>query len=227
MTAVHDIDVLPIDDLAALLSGARWRRLVVVGDSIAEGVHEPHPGFADISWIERIADPLREAVGVQAKVNLGRRDLLAREVRERQLARALAFHPDLAIVAAGGNDALHRSFDRHAVERELDAIVGPLRRAGADVLMLELMDIVASGLVPRRQAPGVDARLAALAGVTRTVAARHGAILVRMRHHPASADPGVYASDRLHLNARGHAIVGTEAVRALSQAITYRERAAA
>ena len=29
-----------------------------------------------------------------------------------------------------------------------------------------------------------------------------------MRGHPASADPGVYASDRLHLNARGHAIVG-------------------
>jgi hypothetical protein len=47
-----------------------------------------------------------------------------------------------------------------------------------------------------------------------------------MRRHPASADPDVYASDRLHLNARGHAIVGTEAVRALSEAIIDRRAAA-
>ena len=70
-------------------------------------------------------------------------------MRASQLAPALAFRPDLAIVSAGGNDALRRSFDPGAVERELVAIVGPLRRAGADVLLLELMDIVASGLVPR------------------------------------------------------------------------------
>ena len=226
MTATHRTDILPVDDLVELLEGARWRRLVVVGDSIAEGVHEPHPGFADLSWIDRVADPLRKAAGVLATLNLGRRNLLAHEVREQQLVRALAFHPDLAIVAAGGNDALQRTFDHDAVERELDGIVAPLRRAGADVLMIELMDIVASGLVPRKQAPGVDARLAALASITRAVAARHGAILVRMRRHPASADPGVYASDRLHLNARGHAIVGTEAVRALSQAIIDRRAAA-
>ena len=31
-------------------------------------------------------------------------------------------------------------------------MVGPLRRAGADVVMLELMDIVASGLVPPEHA---------------------------------------------------------------------------
>jgi hypothetical protein len=55
---------------------------------------------------------------------------------------------------------------------------------------------------------------------------RRGAVLVRMRRHPASADTDVYASDRLHLNARGHAIVATEAVRALSQEITDRRAAA-
>jgi hypothetical protein len=112
------------------------------------------------------------------------------------------------------------------VERELDGIVGPLRRAGADVLMIELMDIVASGLVPSEHATALDARFTTLADATRTVALRHGTVLVRMRRHPASADPDVYARDRLHLNARGHAIVGTEAVRALSEAITDRRAAA-
>ena len=91
--------------------------------------------------------------------------------------------------------------------------------------MLELLDIVASGLVPAKYAQSVDQRFAALAEVTRTVALRHGAVLVEMRGHPASADAGIYASDRLHLNARGHAIVGTESVRALGAAIETRQAA--
>jgi len=221
------MSILPPDSLAALLHGAPWRRLAVLGDSIAEGVREPHPVWRDLSWIDRIAESLSAAAtGELTVMNLGRRDLLAREVRERQLAPALAFRPHLTIVAAGGNDALRRSFDPDALAHELDRIVAPLRAAGSDVLMIELMDIVASGLVPAEHAATLDARLAALADTTRTVALRHGAILVRMREHPASADPEVYASDRLHLNARGHAIVATEAVRALSQAIPDRRAAA-
>ena len=225
MTALRDPDVLSDHDLAALLSGARWRRVAVLGDSIAEGVREPLDGYRDLSWIDRIAAPLRDAAPNLALLNLGRRNLLAAEVRTSQLAPALAFRPDLAIVSAGGNDALGRAFDPGAVERELVAIVGPLRRAGADVLLLELMDIVASGLVPPEQAAVLDGRMRRLAELTRRVARRHGAILVEMRGHPASADPGVYARDRLHLNARGHAIVGSEAVRALSAAIPARAAA--
>ena len=221
MTALRDPEVLPDRDLAALVRGARWRRLAVLGDSVAEGVREPHVGYRDLSWVDRIA----AAIPGLAVLSLGRRNLRAAEVRATQLQPALAFRPDLAIVAAGGNDALRRSFDPGAVERELVATVGPLRRAGADVVLLELMDIVASGLVPREHAAALDARLRPLADLTRRVARRHGAILVAMRGHPASADPGVYASDRLHLNARGHAIVADEAIRALSAAIPVRAAA--
>jgi lysophospholipase L1-like esterase len=226
MTALHDTQVLPYSHLVALLRGASWRRIAVVGDSIAEGVREPHDGFSDQSWIDRIAEPLRAAGHGVTVMNLGKRNLLASEVRRRQLPAALAFGPHLAIVAAGGNDALRSLFEPEHVEAELDAIVGPLRAQGADVLMIELMDIVASGLVPSEYADALDARMEALAATTREVAERHGAMLVEMRHHPASADPGVYASDRLHLNARGHAIVGTEAVKTLAASITDRRAAA-
>jgi lysophospholipase L1-like esterase len=219
MTTTDVPDVLPFASQVALLRGARWRRLAVLGDSIAEGVREPYPGYLDLSWIDRIAEPLRAVVPGLAVMNLGTRDLLAAEVRERQLAAAIAFRPDLAIVAAGGNDALRRSFSADQVAAELDAIVAPLRRAGADVLMIELLDIVASGLVPPEHAGPLDERMRALAKVTRAVADGHGAMLVEMRGHPVSADPAVYSSDRLHLNARGHAIVGSEAVRVLSAAL--------
>ena len=200
-----------------ILTDAPWRRIVVVGDSIAEGVREVAPGWPDLSWVDHVVASLPAA----EMLNLGRRNLFAAEVRERQLEAALAFEPDLAIVSAGGNDSLRRSFDPVVLLDELDAIVGPLRETGADVLMIELMDIVRSGLVP--EAYGPPSR--ALADVTREVAARHGALLVRMRAHPAGADPGVYASDRLHLNTRGHAIVGEEAVRTLAAALE-RARAA-
>jgi lysophospholipase L1-like esterase len=219
MTASQDPHVLPFPDLAALLRGAPWRRVVVLGDSIAEGVREPHDGYVDLSWIDRIAGPLRTVVRGLAVTNLGLREVRAAEVRERQLPAALDYRPDLAIVAAGGNDALRRSFVPEDVARELDGIVGPLRRGGANVLMIELMDIVASGLVPAEYAGPLDERMRALAEVTRAVAHRHGAMLVEMRDHPASADPDVYASDRLHLNARGHAIVATEAIKVLGARI--------
>jgi lysophospholipase L1-like esterase len=216
---------LPFSHQAVLLRGAPWRRVAVLGDSIAEGVREPSPGVRDLSWIDRITEPLHAVTPGVTVMNLGVRNLLAAEVRERQLETALAFGPDLAIVAAGGNDALRPDFTPGGVERELDAIVAPLRAAGADVLMIELMDIVASGLIPERYAEALDARLRSLATVTRTVAERHGALLVDMRTHPASADPSVYASDRLHLNARGHAIVGSEAIRVLATAVPARAAA--
>jgi lysophospholipase L1-like esterase len=197
----------------------------VLGDSIAEGVREPSPGVRDLSWVDRIADVLHAVSPGVTVMNLGLRNLLAGEVRERQLDAALAFGPDLAIVAAGGNDTLRRTYTPEAVEHELDAIVGPLRAAGADVLMTELLDIVAAGLIPDEYAEALDARMRSLATVTRTVAERHGAMLIAMREHPASADPAVYSSDRLHLNARGHAIVGSEAVRVLATAIPARAAA--
>jgi lysophospholipase L1-like esterase len=221
---VRELEPLSFLELASLLRGAPWRRLAVLGDSIAEGVREPHPGYLDQSWIDRIAEPLRAAAPGLTVMNLGVRDLLVSEVRERQLAPALDFHPDLAIVAAGGNEALRRTFAPEDVAWELDGIVGPLRAAGADVLMIELLDIVASGLVPAEYATPLDERMRNLAALTRSVASRHGALLVEMRGHPASADPEVYASDRLHLNARGHAIVGTEAVRVLGSAVVARTR---
>lgn len=229
MTAEPTAAPAPIPSLAEqteMLRGAPWRRVAVLGDSIAEGVREDHPGFRDLSWIDVIVEPLEALEPGVEVLNLGLRNLLAAEARERQLEAALAFEPDLAIVAAGGNDALRPTYEPAAVEGEVDAMVSALRGAGADVLMITLMDIVAAGVIPAEYASALDERLGSLAAVTRTVAERHGALLVDMRSHPASADPGVYSSDRLHLNTRGHAIVGAESVRVLAAEVAARSAAA-
>jgi lysophospholipase L1-like esterase len=211
-----------------LLRGAPWRRLVVLGDSIAEGLGDPVPGYRPVSWAERVRGALERAAADPGAAergaglgfrNVGRRGARAREVREGQLDAALAFRPDLALVVAGANDAFEAVFDGEAVAAELAATVAALRGAGATVVLAGLFDFGRSGLLPAEAAAVVVQRVPLLVKLTGRLAAEHGAWFVDLIDHPASADPGIYSSDRLHCNARGHAIAATETIRTLSRAL--------
>jgi lysophospholipase L1-like esterase len=223
---IKDIDILAREwadphvasdeELGRLLGpGVPWARVVVRGDSIAAGVREPSPGYRDLSWSDRLAAGLALARPGAVVHNLGQRDLTAAEVREAQLDAALALGPDLAIVAAGGNDLLRREFDPGVVRQELSAIVTPLRAAGADILTFDLLDNTGTGLVPERFVAILRERLAQLADATRVASTALGGWHAPLRTHPAATDMDIFAGDGLHLNARGHAIVGTELARCL------------
>jgi lysophospholipase L1-like esterase len=226
---IKDIDILAREwadphvandeELGRLLGPAvGWERVVVLGDSIAAGVREPSPGYRDLSWSDRLAAGLALARPGVVVNNLGRRDLTATEVREAQLEEALALGPDLAIVAAGGNDLLRREFDPGAVGEELAGILAPLRAAGADVLTFDLLDNTGTGLVPERFVVVLRERLAQLAEATRAACVGVGGWHAPLGSHPAASDADIFARDGLHLNARGHAIVGTELARCLGVA---------
>jgi hypothetical protein len=43
----------------------------------------------------------------------------------------------------------------------------------------------------------------------------HGTVHIVLTDHPAAAEPEMYSADKLHLSARGHAVVAAETVRAL------------
>lgn len=108
---------------ASMLAGARWKRLVILGD-------------IDMSWAERIGEALAAAQPEFEAFNLARPDLLATEVRITQLTRALELKPDLAIVVAGSSDTARGEFNPHVVRSELSVMISALRAAGADVLTL-------------------------------------------------------------------------------------------
>jgi lysophospholipase L1-like esterase len=183
-----------------------WNRLAVIGDSVAEGVREPSDGYEDFGWIDLIARDL----GLDC-LNLGTRYLMAAQVRETQLAPALAFVPDLAFVICGANDTFRREFDAEGVAAELELMVGTFREAGADVVTLGLFD----NPEPAEVASLSVSRLRELSALTEKIAVRHGALHLDMGYHPSGADQSIYSSDGLHLNAKGHAIVADEALRAL------------
>jgi EmrB/QacA subfamily drug resistance transporter len=201
-----------------------YRRFVVVGDSIAAGVGDPVPGYEHLGWADRVA----RALGPDAEyLNLGKRNLLAAEVRATQLERALAFEPDLAAVICGGNDLMRADHDPAAVEAEVDSIVEALRAAGSEVIMFAPFDMSTSDALPDDYKPHWRSLIDRLTQQARRVARRNGALLVEFGDHPAGADASIYSSDRIHLNARGHAICAAVTARALARrAAVQGERAA-
>ncbi|MCI4065841.1 SGNH/GDSL hydrolase family protein [Micromonospora sp. R77] len=205
-----------------LLRGHPWRRFVVLGDSVAEGMCEPVDGYPDVQWADRIAAELSAVRPGLAYLNLGLRGLRAHEVRATQLAPALAFGPDLALVVCGGNDAFRPGYDPDAVDAELTAIVGALQAAGADVITVGMFDVSHSPAVPASLRPGLGERMRLLSSRTGRLAERLGTLHVHLTDHPLVADPSLYSSDGRHGSARSDAVATAVTLRVLGRHLTAR-----
>ncbi len=202
---------------ARLLAGHPWRRFAVLGDSVAEGLAEPLPGYSDVQFADRVAGELAATARSFDYLNLGHRGLRTREVRAGQLGPALDFRPDLALVVCGGNDAFPATYRPDAVAAELRAMITALREAGADVITVGLYNLAysPSPKVPDWLRPGLRTRMATLSERTSAIAAELGTLHVNLTGHPAATDPGLFAADGRHVNARGDAIALAETVRVL------------
>jgi lysophospholipase L1-like esterase len=220
LTAAESEDQYCLDDEAAdrLLRNAPWKRFLVVGDSLAKGIAEATPGYADSPWCERVSTALRRSNPDLTYLNLGRRGLLAAQVRESQLGPALDFVPDLVGLVAGGNDVLTKEYDAGRVQGELDLMTSTLREAGADVVLFAVQDI--SNAYP--ELAGIGPTLADLAERVRTVAGRHDAILVDMAAHPTASSRDMYSSDLMHSSMRGHAVIAAVTIQALGARLAER-----
>ena len=192
------------------------RRFVALGDSTTEGVGDPwDPGREATSplrgWADRLAERLAALHPGLTYANLAVRGLKAAQIRERQLDAAVALAPDLVGMTGGLNDLLRPRLDLDAVLADLDAIQGTLTAAGATVLTFTLPDLSAVAPVARP----VRGRLAAYNDGLRALHARHGSVLVDAAVQPVGEDPRLWASDRLHPNAEGHARLADAAAEAL------------
>jgi lysophospholipase L1-like esterase len=178
-----------------------WHRIAVLGDSIAVHPGDPVDGYPTLTWAEqlvRVLDP-------DVFLNLGVAGARTAEISVGQLGAGLAFRPDLAVLAAGANDAVRRSFRPEEIESQLDEMIGPLSRAGALVVTLGCFDLSAT--------LGAETahRLRTLGALTERLTCRHGGLHVDFASHPG----GVLGTDGLHINARGHAIVAAALLDAL------------
>lgn len=217
LTESEDPHCLRPRDRAGLLAGHPWRRFAVLGDSVAEGLAEPLPGYSEVQFADRVACELAATAPDFAYLNLGHRGLRAREVHAGQLGSALDFRPGLALLVCGANDAFPATYRADAVDAELRAMITALRDAGADVLTLGLFNVSysPSAEIPDWLRPGLRKRMRELAERTAAIAAELGALHVNLAAHPAATDPGLFAGDGRHVNGRGDAIALAETVRVL------------
>jgi lysophospholipase L1-like esterase len=205
----------------ALLHGAPWRRLAIVGDSLAEGLGDRVPGYRSLCWADRLARTLRRTVSDLAYLNLGRRGLTATQVRADQADRAAEFAPDLLGVVCGGNDLLLPDFSPRALASDLDRLIARLATPDTTLFVYTLANVVDA--LPGLRGGPLEKGVEVLNEVTRTVADRHGALVVQMYGHPASTDRDLFSTDRIHASARGHAVIAATTVRTLAAHIPIAE----
>jgi lysophospholipase L1-like esterase len=175
------------------------------------------PGYRTACWADRIAEALRRQIPDRAYLNLGRRGLTAAEVRAGQAERAAAFAPDLLGVVCGGNDLLLPGFSPRALSSELDRLLGALAAPGTTLFVYALANVVDA--MPELRGGPLEKGVEVLNEVTRGAAERHGALVVRMYEHPASAERDLFSADRVHASARGHAVIAATTLRALTSRI--------
>ncbi|AYF75724.1 SGNH/GDSL hydrolase family protein [Nocardia yunnanensis] len=196
---------------AALLREVPWRRFAVIGDSTAEGVGDPWPGYESVPWADRVARWLLAAHPRTDYLNTGRTGALLSEVLATQLPALDAFAPDLVHISCGGNDLLLRDAALPAVEAALDELCGRVAATGARLSLFTLTDSFTGRMAPLRP------RFAEFADAVRRVAHRHDAILTEFWDHPARLRPGWLSADLIHLTMAGHAVVAADITRNLAR----------
>jgi lysophospholipase L1-like esterase len=229
-TTLHPVDPLAHGrttcDLVGRLTGAPWRRFLVLGDSIAEGIGDAVAGYPDVSWAQSLAVALNAAVDGLDYVNLGVRGLVASAIRDSQLEAAAAFGPDLVVLCAGGNDVLGRSFDPTALSIVLEQMVSAFAEHGALVVTFGLFDLSRTGLVPEPHRSELRRRIMALNDTMRGITERSHGVNVDFFDEPA-VDMSLLSADRIHPNRRGHAHIADAVVRSLSARLTRSRRLSA
>jgi lysophospholipase L1-like esterase len=194
------------------MSPPRYARYVALGDSSTEGIDDPDEVGGYRGWSSRLAARIDAAQGGGLRyANLAVRGLTTAQIREGQLAAALALRPDLATVFCGTNDVTAARFDPTRVAADIEHMQRALVEGGATVLSFTLPDLTPLMPLARLIAPRIAALNRALAESSRAT----GAILVDFAAHSVATDPRLWSEDRIHANSAGHARIAAALAHAL------------
>lgn len=195
-------------------SAPRWARYVALGDSITEGLCDGSrvPEGEYRGWADRLALLLAHARTGSTRfryANLAVRSRRIQDVLREQIPVALALRPQLVSVLVGANDLVRVGADPVALAADLERGVRTLRDAGCDVLLV-------TPFLPHRAAARVLAgRFARFASELRRIASNTGCLLLDVDAVPEMGGLGMWAEDRVHLQAVGHRFLAYRAAEVL------------
>ena len=183
-----------------------------IGDSFTEGMGDERPDGTPRGWADLVAAGLAHAAGGSiGYANLAIRGRLLAPIIDHQLPAALALEPQLLSINGGGNDILRPRVSIAAVADRLVEAAITASDAGVRAM-------VVSGGNPTRHIPmgaSFEKRGDALADAVRHRLAGTDIVFVDNWFDERLPDLRYWSIDRLHLNARGHAIAASNVLAAL------------
>jgi lysophospholipase L1-like esterase len=190
-----------------------WRRFVAIGDSFTEGIGDPDPNApgGHRGWADRVAEVLSRQVDDFAYANLAVRGKLIAQIVADQIEPAVALHPDLVSICAGGNDVIRPGTDPDAIAVQLEDAVARLASTGAAILLFTGIDTNFTPVFrPFR------GKVAIYNENVRAIADRHDCIVADQWALKTVQDPRFFDDDRLHYNTLGHHEIARMVLRALN-----------
>lgn len=181
-----------------------YQCFVAIGDSVTEGIGDPVEGFAQQGAHDTLALRLKTLNPELKYVNLARRGLLTREIRQTQLPAAQALKPDLVSIIAGANDLLMRSWNPDQFETDFAAMLGafPTR---TERLTMTLPNFSIPLGMPATMRARFERQWVQANDIIRRLARRHDALLLDVGANMDFHHADVWSADRVHPNARGYA----------------------
>ncbi|GAA2433109.1 hypothetical protein GCM10010191_53990 [Actinomadura vinacea] len=181
-------------------------RLVVLGDSLAEGRDDPDPSGGWLGWAGRLAGNLdlsRDRVA-----NLGGAGATVARVAGAQLPQVRALTPRLVVLNCGMNDVVN-GFDRTEVAAQLAEIFGWARSAGAVGVAAPVPrpPLLERSIISNFRRKRILERLLEFNAELRRSARAYAVEFVEPDAVPRVSDPSLWAFDGIHLNSDGHAYV--------------------
>lgn len=179
-----------------------YSSFVAVGDSFTEGMSDLLPDGSYRGWADLLAGRLAALRSPGFRyANLAVRGKLIRQISADQVDTAAAMGADLITLVGGLNDVLRPTCDVDAVCAVLESSVQRLAPACKQLVLMR--SPARRGPVATRFLP----RMEQLFAVVDELAERHGALVVDLYGAEVLGDPRMWAADRLHLTAEGHARV--------------------
>lgn len=181
-------------------------RLVVIGDS---SVTAPGVDPLDASWPRQVALRLSDRFCVELySVAVG--GAKARDVLDTQLDAAIAFHPDMAIISVGANDAM-RGTMLPRFEREYDQVLARLTPHVPGIAVSGVGDLGSIPRLPALVRSFIRIRGRSFDKAVRRAVAKYPGVVKTNTWSPGwnefRTNPDeVFAGDLFHASAYGHRI---------------------
>lgn len=179
-----------------------YLRVAALGDSTTVGIGDPVPGGWR-GWSRLLVDALAPAYDV-SYCNTAVSGCTTSQMREHQLADAVAHRPDVATMLVGVNDTLRATWDAERTRRDLLACAEALTDVGALLVTIRYHDHPSLVGLPELVRRPLSARLAAVNAAYDEVHERFGGVRLDLDRCPEILDRGCWSVDRLHPSERGH-----------------------